>query len=217
MYKVMVILVIRFQFHFSSPLMFEWVTTHFTLRTDTYHDACNMVMIEAKLCAASLSLCYTATCYDIFECIGPCWSMRDSKYKDSTLHIQAEWTQIQWRRPALVCCFHEDYHIMTSWWQSHYPNWFPLYTCIVGANPRLWMPFNAQTKDCRASSRSGWVASISANTLFGSWTDTLQKSVQNWYIPFAYKNDIISEPMRSACLETNGTWQWGSWMQIWCT
>ena len=161
-------------------------------------------MIEVILCAATLSLCYTATCYDIFECIGSCWCMRHSKYKDSTLHIQAEWTQIQWRRPSLVCCFHEDYHKMTCWWQSHYPNWFPL------SHMYSWCQTSAvdaiqRTKDCRASMRSGWVASISANTLFGSWTDTLQKNVQNWYIPFAYKNDILLEPIRCACPATNGT------------
>ena len=103
-----------------------------------------MVLIEAILCAATLSLCYTATCYDIFECIGSCWCMRHSKYKDSTLHIQAEWTQIQWRRPSLVCCFHEDYHKMTCWWQSHYPNWFPLSHMYSWCQPRLLMLFNAQ-------------------------------------------------------------------------
>ena len=71
-----------------------------------------MVMIEAILCAASLSLCYTATCYGIDECIGSCWCMGESKYKDPDLHNQAERPQIQWRRPSLGCCFHEDYNIM---------------------------------------------------------------------------------------------------------
>ena len=74
--------------------------------------ACNLLMIEAILCAASLSLCYTATCYNISGCIGSCWCMGDSKCKDSTLHIQAEQTQIQWKQPLLVCCFHDDYNIM---------------------------------------------------------------------------------------------------------
>ena len=46
-----------------------------------------------------------------------------------------------------------------------------------------------------------------------SWTDTLQKSIQSWQFPLPYKY-IISEPMR--CLATEGTWQWGSCMQIWC-
>ena len=63
-------------------------------------------MIEAILCAASPSLCYTATCYGIDECMGV------SKYTDSTLHIQAKRTQIQWRRPTLGCCFHEDYNLI---------------------------------------------------------------------------------------------------------
>ena len=85
---------------------------HIALCKVTYHLACNMMMIEAILCAASLSLCYTATCYGIDECIGSCWYMGDSKYNDSTLHIQAEWTQIPWRRPSLGCCIHEDYNIM---------------------------------------------------------------------------------------------------------
>ena len=48
-----------------------------------------MVMIEVLLCAASISLCYTATCYGNDEYIGSCRCMGDSKYKDSALHIQA--------------------------------------------------------------------------------------------------------------------------------
>ena len=69
-------------------------------------------MIEAILCVASLSLCYTVACYGIDECIGFCCCMGDRKYKDSTLHIQAERTQIHWKRPSLYCCFHEDNNIM---------------------------------------------------------------------------------------------------------
>ena len=69
-------------------------------------------MIEVISCAASLSLCYTATCYGISGCIGSCWPMGDSKCKASTLHIQAEQTQIQWKQPLLVCCFHDVYNIM---------------------------------------------------------------------------------------------------------
>ena len=38
--------------------------------------------------------------------------MGDSKYKDSTLQIQAERTQIQWRRPSLGCCFDVENNIM---------------------------------------------------------------------------------------------------------
>ena len=93
--------------------------------------ACNVVMIEAILCATSLSLCYTATCYDINGCIGSCWYMADSKCKDSTLHIQAEQKQMQWKQPLLVCCFHDVYNTMARriWLaggKGHCPNWFPL-------------------------------------------------------------------------------------------
>ena len=54
-------------------------------------------------------------------------------------------------------------------------------------------------------------------TMLESWIDTLQKSksIQSWQFPLPYKYDIISEPMR--CLATEGTWQWGSCIQIWCT
>ena len=110
----------------------------------------------------------------------------------------------------------EDYNIMACricinrFWLV-----FPFYTCIVGVNHRPWMPIDTQTKDYAASMRSAWVAPISPNKLLESWTDTLQKSIQSWQFPLPYKYDIISEPMR--CLATEGTWQWGSCMQIWCT
>ena len=141
--------------------------------------------------------CYelSLNCYDIDESIRSCWCMRDSKYKDSTLHIQADRTQIQLRQPSLGCCFHEDCNIMAfricinMFWliggKAITLISFPFYTSIVGDNALLWMPITTQTKDCTASMRSAWVASISPNTLFLSWTDTLQKSVQSWYIPFA--------------------------------
>ena len=111
--RVMVILMIRLQFHVLSPLFFLKVIIHMALCTVASRHACNVVMIEAILCVASLSLCYTATCYDINGCIGSCclW-MGDSKCKDSTLHIQAEQTQIQWKQPFLVCCLNDVYNIM---------------------------------------------------------------------------------------------------------
>ena len=146
-------------------------------------------MIEAVLCAASLSLCYTATFYGIHKCIGSC--MGDSKYTDSTLHIQAEQTQIQWRRPLLGCCFHEDYNIM-AFRISINKFWLVGSKAIILiAFPCLHMYSRCQSSsedanyhtDCTASMRSAWVAPISPNTLF--WTETLQKSVQIWYIPFA--------------------------------
>ena len=155
-----------------------------------------MVMIEAILCVESLSLSYTiATCYGIDECITSCWCMGVSKYKDSTLHIQAERTHIQWRQPSLGCCFHEDYNIMAfricinRFWlvggKAIIPIVFPFYTWIVGANPLPWMPITTETKYCTASMRSAWVAPTSPNKLFESWTDTLQKNLWSWYIPFA--------------------------------
>ena len=166
-----------------------------TLCTVASRHAGNVVMIKVILCAASLSLCYTATCYDISGCIGSCWCMGDSKCKASILHIQAEQTQIQWKQPLLVCCFHDVYNLMA---QRICINrlWlaggkviiligFPFYSCIVGVNPQPWMPINTQTKECIASIRSAWVAPIPPNTLLKSWTEILQKSVQSWYIPFA--------------------------------
>ena len=166
-----------------------------TLCTVASRHACNMVVTEAILCAASLSLCYTATCYDISGCIGSCCCMGDSKCKDSILHIQAKQTQIQWKQPLLVCCFHDVYNIMA---RMIYINRFWLaggkaiiligflfYTYIVGVNPQPWMPNNTQTNQCIASIRSVWVAPIPPNTLLKSWIEILQKSVQSWYIPFA--------------------------------
>ena len=183
---------------------------HITLCTITYPHACNMVMIDAILCAARLSLCYTATCYGIDECIGSCWCMGDSKYKDSTLHIQAEWTQIQWRQVWLGCCFHEDYNVMACricinrFWLVGCIILivFPFYTCIVGANLRPWKPINTQTKDCTASMRSAWVVPVSPNTLFEFWTNTLQKVFRADTFTSPYKYDIVSESMRY-CMHSN--------------
>ena len=122
-----------------------------------------------------------------------CWYMGDSKCKDSTL--QAEQTQIQWKQPWLVCCFHDVYNIMAlricinRFWlaggKAIILIGFLFYTCIVGANPQPWMPINTPTNECTASIRSAWVAPIPPNTLLKSWTEILQKSVQSWYIPFA--------------------------------
>ena len=140
-------------------------------------------------------LCYSATCYGIDECIGSCWCMGDSKYKDSTLHIHAERTQIQWRWPSLGCCFHEDYNIMAfricmiRFWlvggKAIILIGFPLFICIVGAIPLPWMPITTQTNSVQLQWDQQWVAPISPNTPFEYRTDTLQKNVRNWYIPFA--------------------------------
>ena len=166
-----------------------------TLCTVASRHACNVVVTEAILYAASLSLCYTATCYDISGCIGSCCCMGDSKCKDSTLHIQAEQTHIQWKQPLLVCCFHDVYNIMArricinrfrlAGGKAIILIGFLFYTCIVGVNPQPWMPINTQTNECIASIRSAWVAPIPPNTLLKSWTEILQKSVQSWYIPLA--------------------------------
>ena len=122
-----------------------------TLCTVVSRHACNVVMIEAILCAASLALCYTATCYDINGCIGSCWCMGDSKCKDSTLHIQPEQKQIQWKQLLLVCCFHDVYNTMARriWLaggKAIILIGFPFYTCILGVNPQPWMPINTETK-----------------------------------------------------------------------
>ena len=137
--------------------------------------ACNVVVTEAILCAASLSLCYTATYYDISGCIVSRCCMGDSTCKDCTLHIQAEQTQIQWKQPLLVCCFHDVYNIMARricinrFWlaggKAIILIGFLFYTRIVGVNPQPWMPINTQTNECIASIRSAWVAPIPPNTL----------------------------------------------------
>ena len=162
-----------------------------TLCTVASRHACNVVVIEAILCAASLSLCYTATCYDISGCIGSCCCMGDIKCKDSTFHIQAEQSQIQWKQPLLVCCFHDVYNkiarriCINRFWlaggKAIILIGFLFYTCIIVVNPQPRMPINTQTKECIAA----WVARIPPNTLHKSWTEILQKSVQSWYIPFA--------------------------------
>ena len=123
-----------------------------TLCTVASRHACDVVMIEVILCAASLSLCYTATCYDNSGCIGSCWCMGDSRCTASPLHIQAEQTQIQWKQPLLVCCFHDVYNIMARricvnrFWLAGGKTIIligsPFYTCIVGVNPQPWMPIN---------------------------------------------------------------------------
>ena len=106
-----------------------------TLCTVASRHACNVVMIEVILCAASLSLCYTATCYDISGCIGSCWCTGDSKCKfhpsypsrTNTNPVEAAFTGL-----LLPWCLQhngsKDMHkqVLTCWWQSHYPNWFPL-------------------------------------------------------------------------------------------
>ena len=94
-------------------------------------------------------------CYDLSGCIGSCWCMGDSKCKDSTLHIQAEQTQIQWKQPFLVSCFHDIYKIMARricinrFWlaggEAIILIGFPFHTCIVGVNPQSWMPINTHT------------------------------------------------------------------------
>ena len=127
-----------------------------TLCTVASRHACNVVVTEAILCAASLSLCYTATCYDISGCIGSCCCMGDSKCKDSTLHIQSEQTQIQLKQPLLVCCFHDVYNIMARricinrFWlaggKAIILIGFLFYTCIIGVNPQPWMPINTDKR-----------------------------------------------------------------------
>ena len=154
-----------------------------------------MVVTEAILCAASLSLCYTATCYDISGCIRSCCCMGDSKCKDSILHIQAEQTQIQWKQPLLVCCFHDVQNIMARricinrFWLAGCKAiiliGFLFYACIVGVNPQPWMPINTQTNECIASIRSAWVAPIPPNTLLKSWTD-IGKTCRRGYPDHAF-------------------------------
>ena len=175
---------------------------HITLCTVTYHHACNMVMIEAIFCAASLSLCYTATCYGIDEFIGSCWWMGDSKYKNFTLHIQAERTQIQWRQPSLGFCFHEDYNIMAfricinRFWLVSGKAIILIGFPLLQMYPLPWMSITTQTKDCTASMRSARVAPISPNTLLSPGQTPFKKVFRADTFHLPYKYDIISKPMR---------------------
>ena len=108
---------------------------HMTLCTVASHHACNVVMIEVILCAASLSLCYTATCYDISGCIGSCWYMGDSKCKASTFISKPNKHKSSGSCLCWFAAFMSLQHngskdmrkqVLTCWWQSHYPNWLPL-------------------------------------------------------------------------------------------
>ena len=119
------------------PLDCVWIMTPIATCTFTYHRAWEMVMMAATyLCAASLSLCYTATSYGVDESIGSCRCIGDSRYRDSILHIP----QVQWRWCLLVCCFFEECSIMASqdmqtrvlacWWQSHNLHWFAPFPCV---------------------------------------------------------------------------------------
>ena len=178
-----------------------------TLCTVACRHACNVVMIEAILCAASLSLCYTATCYDISGCIGSCWYMGDSKCKDSALHIQAEQTQIQWKQPLLVCCFHDVYNIVARricinrFWLAGgkaiiligFP---PFYTCIVGVNPQPWVPSNTQTKECIASIRSAELHQYHQIHCSSPGQKSFRKVFRADTFPMPYRYVMISEPVR---------------------
>ena len=74
-----------------------------------------------------------------------------SKYMDGSLHIQAEYTQIQWKQPLLICCIREDYNIMACricidrFWlvdgKGIIPVGFPTFYVV---KPPLWMPIIAQ-------------------------------------------------------------------------
>ena len=162
-------------------------------------------MIETILFAASLSLCYTATCYGTDECIRSCWCIGDSKYKDSSLHIQAERTQIQWRRPSLGCCYHEDYNIMAfricikKFWlvggKAIILIGFPLLHMYSWCQSST-VEFNYHTDKRLYSFHEISMSCTNITKYTKSWTDTLQKNVQSWYIHLPYKYDIISEPIR---------------------
>ena len=185
-------------------------------------------MIEAILCVASLSLCYTVTCYGIDECIGSCWCTRDSKYKDSTLHIQAERTQIQWMRPSLDCCFHGDYNIMAF---RICINRFWLVggkAIILIGFPLLhvysWCQSSAVVANYHTDKRL-----YSFHEISMSCTNITKYTVR---VLDRHPSEKCSELIHSicptsmisyqsqwdrACLATEGTWQGGSCMQIWCT
>ena len=142
--------------------------------------------------------------------------MHGSKYKDSILHIPAQHTQIQWRQPLLVCCFLEDYNIYglqdMHKQMAKSLSWlvFPFHLCIIVFKLWLWMPINTQTKDCTASLRSAWVAPVSPTTLLG----VLDRNPSEKFaelIRYLCLTSMISHQSQwdTACLATEGTWQWG--------
>ena len=154
--------------------------------------------------------------------------MGDSKYKHSTLHIHAERTQIQWRWPSLGCCFHEDYNVMAfricmnRFWlvggKAIILIGFPLYICIVGANPLPWMPITTQTKYCTASMRSAMsctnITKYTVRVLDRHPSETCSEPIHSICptIMISYQNRC-----GSACPATEGTWQGASCMQFWST
>ena len=181
-------------------------------------------MIEAVLCAASLSLCYTATFYGIHKCIGSC--MGDSKYTDSTLHIQAEQTQIQWRRPLLGCCFHEDYNIMASRISINRFWLVGSKAIILIGFPRLHMYSRCQSSsvdaDYHTDKRLYSFHEISMSCTNITKYTVLDRNPSEKCSDLIYSicpTSMISyqSQWHSACLATEGTWQRGSCMQIWCT
>ena len=178
-----------------------------TLCTVASHHACNVVVTEAILCAASLSLCYTATCYDISGCIGSFCCMGDSKCKDSTLHIQAEQTQIQWKQPLPVCCFHDVYNIMARricinrFWlaggKAIILIGFLFYTCRVGVNPQPWMPIKTHTQtSVKLPSDQYELHQYHQIHCSSPGQKSFRKVFRADTFPLPYKYAMISEPVR---------------------
>ena len=127
-----------------------------------------------------------------------CWCMVDSKCKDSTLHIQAEQTQIQWKQLLLVCCFHDVYNLMARricicWWQSHYPNWFPLLYMYS------WCQSSAADANYHTDKKvySFHQISMSCTNTTKYTAQVLERKVfrtDTFHLPYKYA--MISEPVR---------------------
>ena len=132
--RVMVILMICLQFHVLSPLLFQKIIIHMTLCTVASRHACNVVVTEAILCAASLSratqphvmtlvgVSGPAVAWEIASARIPPFISKPNKQKSSGSSLCWFAAFIQQHNGS------KDMHkqVLTCWWQSHYPNWFPL-------------------------------------------------------------------------------------------
>ena len=145
-----------------------------------------------------------------------------------TLHIQAKWTQIQRRRPSLGCCFQENCNIMAfricinMFWlvgdEAIILVGFPLLhmyswcqSSAVDANyhtdKRLYSFHEISTSCTNITKYPVRVLDRHHSEKCSELTHSICPISMIWYQSKWY----------NACLATEGTWQAGSCMEIWCT
>ena len=157
-------------------------------------------------------------------CTGPCRSLGDSKYNDSTFHIPVEQTQIHWSWSLLACYFRENYLMMVTY--TRYvktgsdlllaQQYFPV-TCVsFGAKSRSglwqvvcqimcgWKNIQLLTDQHELHQSHQIHCCVVKNYLSWKFSELIFCTLQVWC-------DItVSE------IATEGTWQWSSCMYIWC-